>query len=237
MRVLVVDENLMALKRTEFARKTPMKQGKPMARTAVKAGPKAAPEPKIRLRKCVVKTCRAPFAPRSMTHKACGPACAEIHTADEKARKLKRERQAGLAKLKTKRDFVKEAQVAFNAFIRARDAHLPCICCGRTSEKQYLTGTNWDCGHYRSTGSAPHLRFVEDNAHRQLTVCNRHGAGRAVDYRIGLIARIGLARVEAIEADNAPRNYTIDDLKAIKAHYTAKRRELKNNSKNLSQVD
>lgn len=107
---------------------------------------------------------------------------------------------------------------------RLWDAHLPCICCSRTSEKQYLTGTNWDCGHYRSTGSAPHLCFHEDNAHRQLTVCNRHGAGRAVDYRIGLIARIGLARVEALEADNEPRHYTVDQLIA---HYKQELKELK----------
>jgi hypothetical protein len=178
-----------------------------------------------RAKKCAI--CRQKFVPRSTWAKACGPECAAAHVVAERKRldtKQTRERKAAL---KTKRDYTKEAQVAFNAFIRARDAALPCICCGRTSEKQYLTGTNWDCGHYRSTGSAAHLRFNEDNAHRQLTVCNRHGAGRAVDYRIGLIARIGLARVEALEADQAPRHYTIDDLKQIKAEYSAKLKQLK----------
>jgi hypothetical protein len=184
-------------------------------------------EKKVRLRKCAVSTCRKPFAPRSITHKTCGPECAQEFVRLEKIRKDRRERQDGLARLRTKRDYVKLAQVAFNAYIRARDAHLPCICCGRTSEKQYLTGTNWDCGHYRSTGSAPHLRFHEDNAHRQLTVCNRHGAGRAVDYRIGLIARIGLARVEALESDCEPRHYTVDQLIALTAHYKRKLKELK----------
>lgn len=184
-------------------------------------------EKKLRTRKCAVPTCRQPFPPRSMTHKTCGPECAQEWVRLEKVRKDRRERQEGLAKLRTKRDHVKTLQVAFNTFIRARDAHLPCICCGRKSEKQYLTGTNWDCGHYRSTGSAPHLRFVEDNAHRQLTVCNRHGAGRAVDYRIGLIARIGLARVEALEADQAPRLYTVEQLIAMTAHYRKLLKELK----------
>ena len=138
--------------------------------------------------------------------------------------KQTRERKAAL---KTRSDHLKAAQVAFNAFIRERDKEQPCICCGRTSEKQYLTGTNWDCGHYRSTGSAPHLRFNEDNAHRQLTVCNRHGAGRAVDYRIGLIARIGLARVEALETDQAPAKWTADELIVIRDTYRAKLRALK----------
>ncbi|MCS7668160.1 recombination protein NinG, partial [Pseudomonas aeruginosa] len=48
-----------------------------------------------------------------------------------------------------------------------------------------------------------------------------------VDYRVGLIARIGLAAVEELEADNSVRKYTVEDLKAIKAHYRAKVRELK----------
>jgi hypothetical protein len=150
-----------------------------------------------------------------------------VHAVAERKRldaKQTRERKAAL---KTRSDHLKAAQTAFNAFIRARDAALPCICCGRTSEKQYLTGTNWDCGHYRSTGSAPHLRFNEDNAHRQLTVCNRHGAGRAVDYRIGLIARIGLVRVEALEADQGPRKWTAEELIGIRDTYRAKLRELK----------
>ena len=180
-----------------------------------------------RTRKCAVKGCGNRFQPRNMMHKVCGPECGAAFAAAERKRldaKQIRERKAAL---KTRSDHLKAAQVAFNAFIRERDKDQPCICCGRTSEKQYLTGTNWDCGHYRSTGSAPHLRFNEDNAHRQLTVCNRHGAGRAVDYRIGLIARIGLARVEALETDQAPAKWTADELIVIRDTYRAKLRALK----------
>ena len=81
-------------------------------------------------------------------------------------------------------------------------------------------------GHYRSRGSAPHLRFNEDNVHAQRKQCNRYGSGNVVGYRLGLIERIGLEAVEALEADNAPRKYTAEDLKAIKADYTRKAREL-----------
>lgn len=195
-----------------------------MARGAVK---RPESEPKVRLRRCAVKSCRAPFTPRSMTHKTCSPECALAHVEAEKARKSRKERHEGLAKLKTRSDYLKLAQTAFNAWVRERDKNQPCICCGRTSAKTHLTGSSWDCGHYRSTGSAPHMRFVENNAHRQLVLCNRYGAGRAVDYRIGLIARIGLAAVEALEADDTPRKYDIDQLKSIRLHYTAKLRELK----------
>lgn len=179
----------------------------------------------LRERKC--SNCGDKFKQARIGQQVCSAPCGASYARrlrEQQERKQTRERKAAL---KTRSDWLKEAQVAFNAYIRARDAALPCICCGRTSEKQYLTGTNWDCGHYRSTGSAPHLRFHEDNAHRQLTVCNRHGAGRAVDYRIGLIARIGLARVEALEADQAPRQYTIEDLKGIKATYKDKLKKLK----------
>jgi hypothetical protein len=59
--------------------------------------------------------------------------------------------------------------------------------------------------------------------------CNRHGAGRAVDYRIGLIARIGLARVEALEAANQVHKWTREELIALKAKYRACLRELEKN--------
>lgn len=166
-----------------------------------------------------------------MTHKACSPACAEAWGELEKARKLAWERREGLAKLKKRGDYMKEAQRAFNAFIRERDKDLPCICCGKiATPAKTVSGGAWDAGHYRSVGSAPHLRFVEDNCHRQRKHCNRDGAGRAVDYRVGLIARIGLHRVEALESDQQERKWTIADLVAIRDMYRAKLKSLQNNN-------
>lgn len=212
----------MTLKqKTPLARKTPMKRGT----SALQAKP--AKEPKRRQRKCAVKSCRTPFEPRSITHKACSVACAETLVLQDKVAKVRKERQEGLAKLKTRSDYIKECQRAFNAFIRERDKDLPCICCGKVPQTSHHTGGSWDAGHYRSVGSAPHLRFVEDNCHRQTKRCNRDGAGRAVDYRAGLIARIGLARVEALEADDRPRHYDTEDLKAIRDTYRAKLAALK----------
>lgn len=188
-------------------------------------------EPKRRTRKCAVKSCRKSFEPRSMTHKTCSVECSISFVADEKARKDRSERRAGLAKLKRRGDWMKEAQTAFNAYVRARDAAAgitKCICCGVDFSDPKLGGAI-DAGHYRSVGSAPHMRFIELNCHSQSKRCNRFGAGRAVDYRIGLIARIGLAAVEALEADQTPRKYSVDDLIEIKAHYVSKLKRLKNN--------
>lgn len=147
----------------------------------------------------------------------------------EKAhREIRRKDKARRAELKTIPDLIKEAQREFNAFIRARDADKPCICCGRKETAVDGLGAHgWDAGHYRSTGSAAHLRFDERNCHRQLVWCNRYGAGRAVDYRLGLIGRIGLEAVEALEADNAVHKWTREELIAIRDLYRSKLRALK----------
>ena len=122
-------------------------------------------------------------------------------------------------------DWIKEAQVAFNRYVRLRDAAKPCICCGRPLEGGAIGG-GFDAGHYRSVGSAPHLRFDERNVHGQTKQCNRYGSGRAVDYRIGLIARIGREAVEELEADQKPRKHSIDDLQEIRNTYRAKAKEI-----------
>lgn len=123
--------------------------------------------------------------------------------------------------LKTIPELKKEAQAAFNAFIRARDANQPCICCGLPLGAGEVGGA-YDCGHYRSVGSADHLRYNELNAHAQRKQCNRWGAGRAVDYRIGLIARIGLEAVEALESSNDGHKWRREELIEIRDRYRAK---------------
>lgn len=190
----------MTLKRTAFKPREPSK------------------EPKRRVRKCII--CRDQFEPRSMTHKACKPECASAHVEREKARKDRRERQEGLAKLKRRADYLKEAQAALNKWIRlVRDRDQACISCGRFHEGQ------WHAGHYLARGSHPHLALVESNLARQCQPCNVHLSGNQLMFRRGLIDRIGLPAVEALEADQTPRKLTIDEIKAIKADYTRRIRE------------
>lgn len=128
--------------------------------------------------------------------------------------------------LKTRSDYLKEAQQAFNAFIRERDrqAGHACISSGRALD---WSGNQVDAGHYRSTGAAPHLRFNEDNCHAQSKHDNQYLAGNAVDYRMALVARIGLARVEALEADKSSPKWSAVDLRGIRDTYRAKAKELK----------
>lgn len=215
-----------------LTRKTPMQRTAFKAKATFKAPAKLPDEPKppkIRTRKCAIKACRTPFPPRSMTHKCCSEDCAAEHARLEREKKDRQERQKGLQALKTKRDYIKEAQVAFNAFVRLRDqlAGHACISSGRQLD---WSGNAVDAGHYRSVGSAPHLRFNEDNCHAQSKHDNQWKSGNAVDYRLGLIARIGLARVEALESNNIVRKWTVEELIALRDHYRAKLRQMKKDS-------
>ena len=187
------------------------------------------PKPK----KCRVATCRASFVPSRMGQAVCSPACAMIDAPRHapKARKAladieRKDIQVRKEKLKSRGDHMREAQQAFNAYIRARDqaAGHSCISSGKPLD---WSGNAVDAGHYRSVGSAPHLRFDERNCHAQSKQDNRFLSGNAVDYRIGLIARIGQEAVDALEADQSVRKYTVDEIKAIKAAYRAKTKELK----------
>lgn len=192
----------------------------------------------LRTTRC--KQCREKFTPeelakRLILHPHCVDAFAtEFAAKQEKKRAAKLKKAQSMAKrvlrerkqaIKTIPDLIKEAQVAFNAFVRTRDAEKPCICCGAPLGRDDIGGA-FDAGHYRSTGSASHLRFNEDNCHGQTKRCNRYGAGRAVDYRRGLIERIGLARVEALESSNVPRKWTREELIQIAATYKEKRKQL-----------
>ena len=184
-------------------------------------------------KKCRVATCRASFVPSRMGQAVCSPACAMIDAPrhEPKARKAladieRREIKVRKEKLKTRADHLREAQQAFNEYIRTRDqaaGHL-CISSGKPLD---WSGNAVDAGHYRSVGSAPHLRFDERNCHAQSKQDNRFLSGNAVDYRIGLIARIGQEAVDSLESDQSVRKYTVDEIKAIKAEYRAKIKELK----------
>jgi hypothetical protein len=116
--------------------------------------------------------------------------------------------------------WMKRAQAAFNAWVRARDEGHPCISCGRHHQGQY------HAGHYRPAGSNPELRFEPDNCHLQCMPCNSHLSGNLTAYRPALISKIGLARVEWLEGPQEPKRYRREDYQAIEAEYKAKLKEL-----------
>lgn len=215
------------MKRTGFQVRT-----KPMARTsaigvlgAASVQRKStdivkAPKPQAgpRKRKCAV--CREKFEPRSMTHKACNPECAAtLAESIRKAQERKTDRERRVA-MKSRKDWLKEAQAAFNAYIRARDHDQPCISCGR-----FHTGS-YDAGHYRSVGAQPALRFNETNVHKQCVPCNQHKGGNIVEYRIRLVEKIGRVSVEWLEMEHPPLKLDISAIQAIKEEYKSRLRAI-----------
>ena len=181
------------------------------------------------------QACGAKFQPQRMGQKACSPLCAiavgrakSARDAEKQEAARKRETRARLESLKTVPELMAEADKAFCAYIRKRDEHLPCICCGRTSSG-WTRGGEWDAGHFRSRGAASHLRYNEDNCQKQLKHCNRR-AWDVASYERNLVARIGQERVDALKADNTPRKWSRDELREIKGRYQKK---LKNLQKTL----
>ena len=162
------------------------------------------------------RICRAEFQNRSMTHKVCSPECAAALAAKNRDNDQRRETKAKLQALKPRQQWLKEAQSAFNAWIRYRDKDLPCISCQRHHTGQY------HAGHYISTGARPSLRFDPTNNNKQCSACNTHLSGNLILYRVNLIAKIGQAEVDRLEGPQDYKKWTIDELKAIKADYSAR---------------
>jgi len=184
----------------------------------------------IHRRKC--KVCKEPFTTFKTMQVVCGWLCAAEWTkrrAEREAKeKVKAQRQSDKKKredLKTIPQLTKEAQREFNKYVRLRDAGRPCISCGRNMQGGGRGG-GIDAGHFRSTGAAPHLRFHEDNCHAQCKFCNQFRAGAVSDYRQGLLLRIGVERLESLEANNQTTKWTREALQEIRDTYRAKAKEL-----------
>ncbi|NBB11803.1 recombination protein NinG [Pseudomonas sp. SLFW] len=182
----------------------------------------------MRPKRCRVAGCGATFTPTRSFQKWCSPDCAVVlaRQAQEKQRKSiaqreRREIKVRKEKLKSRAEHLKDTQTAFNAWVRARDALLPCVSCGRHHDGQ------WHAGHYRTVSAHPALRFEPLNVWKQCAPCNTHKSGDLVNYRLELVRRIGEEKVTWLEGPHEPKKYTIEELKALTALYRAKTRELK----------
>ena len=187
----------------------------------------------LKQHKC--KECSEYYTKFRSTQQVCSVKCAMAmgkRKAEEKRKKLEkadrleasRRMRERKEKLKSRPDWLKDLQRVFNEFIRLRDADLPCISCGRYHQGQ------WHAGHYRSVGACPELRFNEDNVHKQCSACNNHLSGNILEYRLGLIEKIGLERVEFLERkDHPPLKLSVEEIKELIKVYRAKVRELKKN--------
>jgi Bacteriophage Lambda NinG protein len=175
----------------------------------------------LKAKTCAV--CKGQFRPFLTLQQVCGIQCARrvpivARKAAQADRKATRARIEALRPLSY---WVKQAQVAFNSFIRARDSGLACVSCGRHHAGKI------NAGHFLSTGARPELRFDEQNVWAQCEPCNTHLAGNLVLYRAELVRRIGTAAVERLEGPHPAKKYTRDNLKAIRDAYRARAKALR----------
>lgn len=200
------------------------------------------PKP-LKPKQCKNPDCSNTFAPIRSTHKACSLPCALVIAREATRKREARENRARKQKLKTRSEWLDEAQQQFNRYIRLRDAKEPCICCGSYGKgEDWLTGGKWDAGHFLSIGAFPELRFEEDNCHKQLKSCNSgvirskkrvhtvHDSERQATikakYRVRLINKIGLDRVEWLEGPHKAKKCTIEEIIEIKHKYRKLSNEL-----------
>jgi len=187
-----------------------------------------------RTRKCCIRGCSNRFTPRSITHKVCSGECGQ-----KIAEKISAEKTR-LETLEKKRESknndrsyqLKLCETACNALVRERDKDLPCISCGSDDSRYRLSQgvyrTVWQAGHYKSVGSHPELRFNLDNIHKQCIYCNMELSGNQIQYRIGLVKKIGIERVEYLEMQHPAIKYTLEEIIELKRIFLAELKKLKN---------
>lgn len=169
------------------------------------------------------RRCRKPYKRLTSFQVRCVP-CLVLKGQEIERKQWRQEKAQRKRALLRRTDWVKRAQAAFNRYIRMRDQHLPCICCGKPYELQ-KHGGSMDAGHYHSVGSTPKLRFDEDNVFGQRKNCNRPGGTTRAAFTAGVRARIGEERFLALEqraGDQNPAKFTIADLQLIEQTYKTK---------------
>ena len=176
---------------------------------------------KLKDKKCAYSKCDNMFTPRDyLGHKTCGWECAIEYAKEVKAKRkakanrlsLKEFNQTDVSWLK------KNAQKAFNAFIRKRDEKDGCISCGNTTRQMHA-------GHFKSQGGNANLRFNEDNCHKQCSQCNEKLSGNLIEYSKNLILKIGQERVDALDL-KVYKNYSVTELQSIIKTYKQKLKDM-----------
>jgi hypothetical protein len=158
--------------------------------------------------------CPREFYPRSSLHDVCSQRCAMKKINAVKA-KERAETKARRRALETPKKLLPKAQKVVNRWCRLRDllAGRNCISCGAPYRAAF--GGAFDAGHFRSVGSAPHLRFYTPQIRLQCVRCNRDLGGNTVEYRKRLVRIKGAEFVERIEGMYWIQKWTVDYLRRL----------------------
>jgi len=160
------------------------------------------------------KKCGENFTPFSTLDKHCY-VCKKTEQALKNLAKIKKDKvKKQKEDLLTTSDYLKMAQQVFNKWVRLRDKDLPCISCGKE-----INGVR-HASHYLSSGGHSAVRFHPDNVWVSCYKCNVMLSGNGIEYRMRLIKKIGLERVEWLEENgHEVKRWTKDELKELITKY------------------
>ena len=160
----------------------------------------------------------------------CSYECAKEYLKSSQAKKDQMKRDRAILRDFRERDkkisqWHKEAQRSFNTYIRTRDAKkMFCVSCAAAITTVSIGGRA-DAGHFRSIGSASHMRYNNKNVHYpQCRKCNNCLSGNYPAYRKSLLLRFGEQFVDDLENDQRVVKYTVEYLKRIKKIFNKKTR-------------
>lgn len=164
----------------------------------------------------ICRICKSKFEKRSISHRACSIPCAIEFGRIAAEKRSKKDHKEARERVKTRSEWIKDAQTVFNKWVRLRDKEFPCISCQKYHIGQY------HAGHYLSVGARPELRFEPLNCHKQCQPCNTHLSGNLVLYRKNLIEKIGIDKVEWLESHQESSKLSIPEIKEIIKLYKEK---------------
>jgi hypothetical protein len=148
-----------------------------------------------RTKACAV--CQKPFTPARPMQRVCTLRCAravpKLAKKAESARAKERKE-----KLKSVAKWEDECRAIVQKIARLRDRADGCISCHMGPNYQ----GQWHGSHYRSVGACSSTQFLLWNIHKACAQCNKFKGGNREGYRPRLIEKIGLERVEWLDAQN-----------------------------------
>jgi hypothetical protein len=182
--------------------------------------------PVHRPKKC--KACKEPFTPTNSMQIVCsGNPCGIAYAQALRVKKTEKEARAERKQDRAKKEankgvpqLKKEAQEAFNRYVRLRDNGKGCFVCD-TPIHMGGVGGGFDAGHIRSRSNADNLRFDERNVHGQCKQCNAVGGTKDWEMKAAAIRKLGAEGAEALYNDNAPIKWTRDGLRQTRDKYRA----------------
>ncbi len=118
-----------------------------------------------------------------------------------------------------KKFVAKQAKAFFHRWVKWRDRGLPCCACGESMS--HLPEHMRQASHYRPSKNNSAIRYHPDNVHLGCSYCNEHLAGNESNYRIRLVQKIGLERVEWLESQRQVKKWSIEELREIRDKYKA----------------